>query len=354
MNKQIQNKQSIIFKRLTGSFIGCAIGDSLGLPIEFVDKPKDLIITELLGNSDRNIDAGDWSDDTSMTLCLGTSILENDWDLNDQLSRYKDWLHEGYMCCKQYSFGSGGTTRKAIEDYINTGSIINNKEFERCGNGSLMRISPIVWGYFHQGYETVVDLAGKSSITTHAHPICIGVCRLAGSLLYNIINGVKLDRLYNTLKSVDLEDLYQFDTSGLTKQHLTDVINCDYSTYDPYSLSNVKLTAFAPETLKCALYALFNSKTFEQGMIKAVNIPGDSDTIGAIYGYLAGAYYNIDNIPERWGTKLNSFELIVDFCERFIHYVFHYNNLILPEEQQTIKDQNIQINEPYWRLHYDC
>lgn len=317
-----RDELSIIKDQIRNSFWGGVIGDALGTPIEFVD--FEFVenfgpITTYLNNRKREIVGGMYSDDTCMTLALMDSLSnKKKINLRDQMTRYCNWLNNGEYTCAGYSYGSGRVTREAVQYFVENGKFRDNSGIDlECGNGSLMRTAPIVWWTaYNIDKNKCLELCDLCSTPTHNHILCRYVCKMFGSMLYDILNGVKnkrqlIDNMFNdVLCNFQLrmsKDYYNYS-------ELLKIVDTDYvKKYDPYLLYklNRKFTGYAPVTLMCALWAFLTTNTFEDGMIRAINIPGDCDTIGSVYGQLAGAYYlkynNKTNKPIHQVNQMNWF-----------------------------------------------
>src|SRR6185312_6708221 len=153
---------------MTGMLVGLAVGDALGTTNEFSHNPKP--ISDMVGGGPFYLRAGQWTDDTSMALCLAHSLLDvGQFCYQDQLTKYVAWWKKGYNSVTGRCFDIGNTTVKALQNFIATGDLISPlNDSQNGGNGSLMRLAPIVIAYFKSGVLNTCDLAGESSRTTHS------------------------------------------------------------------------------------------------------------------------------------------------------------------------------------------
>ncbi|CAF5216498.1 unnamed protein product, partial [Rotaria magnacalcarata] len=113
-------KTNQYISRIQGSLIGLAVGDALGAPVEFrprsymVDNP----VSDMTSGGTWGLNAGQWTDDTSMALCLAASLISKGGsDAYDQLVRYKRWFRKGYMSSTGICFDIGASTRQAIIEF---------------------------------------------------------------------------------------------------------------------------------------------------------------------------------------------------------------------------------------------
>jgi len=300
--------------RYLGALVGLACGDALGTTLEFtspnlIDKP----LTEIVGGGPFYLDAGEWTDDTSMALCLGTSLIEKqDFDGVDQLERYCRWRSEGYMSSNGECFDIGYTTSTALnyfEKYNDpeSGMVCNSKE-EDSGNGSLMRLAPIPMA-FALDPLLGIKMAGKSSVTTHGSVKCIDACKMYAGLIVAALHGES--------KEVILSELYR--SHGLTNWNegeldhkIEKISKGSYKLKQPPA---IKGTGYVVESLEAALWAFYHSKNFKHGCLLAANLGDDADTTAAICGQLAGAYYGYKDIPTHWIDILAEWRIIEDIAK---------------------------------------
>lgn len=288
---------SEIENRMKGCFYGCAVGDALGCPLEFKARDSMPPVTEMIPTSNHGgLPAGSWTDDTSMMLCLAASMAARGGVVNahSELTHYVEWLRKGYLGVNGKCIDIGMTTKHALLKFIGTGTPIDEpaEEFEQ-GNGSLMRIAPVpifTWNNpdmaFHFGYT--------SSLTTHNHPNCSVICGVVSFILASIFKGDA------TTKPRILELLKQWMYySG--DERLRDILGGGFTEKTRDQISS---SGYIMDTLEAALWAFFRTDDFESGAVLAVNLGRDADTVGAVYGTIAGAFYGFDAIPPRWVAAL--------------------------------------------------
>lgn len=275
--------------RKKGAFYGCAVGDALGTSLEFMDRDVYPTVTEMLPARHHKFPAGYWTDDTSMMLCLSASYVatEGKHDGYNQLAHYYEWFSNGYLSVCDVCFDIGRTVLKALSHYKKTGSSIANTihEFDQ-GNGSLMRIAPVP--ILHANNPDGAYIEGcHSSLPTHAHDTCVQACGLFAYLCAYAIRGASKHELLERLRS----------KHHSVPKSLQSITNTEFLTK---TRNMILSTGYVVNTLEASLWAFFSTTTFEEGAILAVNLAGDADTVGAVYGTLAGAYYGYSNIPTRW------------------------------------------------------
>jgi len=157
-----------ILNRFQGCLLGLATGDALGTTVEFERPGHFITVTDIVGEGPFHLKAGEWTDDTSMALCLATSLKHlNGFDAADQMRRYVNWYRHGYMSVKGYCFDIGFTTKDALQRFEQTGQPYSGStDPYAAGNGSLMRLAPVPM-FFHEDFDDAVKYAKNSSMTTH-------------------------------------------------------------------------------------------------------------------------------------------------------------------------------------------
>ena len=163
--------------RYRGALLGLAVGDALGAPVEFMRPGTFDPVTEMMGGGPHGLMPGEWTDDTSMALCLAESLIEcQGFDPVDQLRRYVRWWQNGHLSSTGLCFDIGITTRTALENFQTTGEPAGLTSPDSAGNGSIMRLAPVPM-FFAQNMHDAVEYAARSSVTTHAAEEAVSACR---------------------------------------------------------------------------------------------------------------------------------------------------------------------------------
>lgn len=170
--------------RFRGCLLGLACGDAVGTTVEFKRRGAFTPLTDMVGGGPFGLKPGQWTDDTSMALCLANSLTElGRFDAHDQMTRYLRWWQDGYCSATGSCFDIGGTTSSALSAFERTGDPFSGPTHDRSlGNGSIMRLAPVAL-FFYPDHAQAVTMAGESSRTTHGHPQCIDACRLLAAVL---------------------------------------------------------------------------------------------------------------------------------------------------------------------------
>jgi ADP-ribosyl-[dinitrogen reductase] hydrolase len=285
-------------ERYRGALIGLATGDALGATLEFKPPGTFEPISDMVGGGPFKLDPGQWTDDTSMALCLAESLIEcNGFDPIDQLSRYLRWKRDGHHSSIGRCFDIGDTVLAALarfERYSEPWS--GSTEEHSAGNGSLMRLAPVPL-FFAADAETAIARAADSSRTTHGAWDAIDACRYFAGLIVGAIDGRTKDELLAP-SFTPIDGLW--DREPLAPK-IRDIADGSFATRNP---PEIRGTGYVVASLEAALWAFAKSTSFEDGALLAVNLGDDADTTGAVYGQIAGAYYGVDAIPNGWSDKL--------------------------------------------------
>jgi ADP-ribosylglycohydrolase len=288
--------------RYRGSLLGLAVGDALGTTLEFQAPNSFAPISDIVGGGPFDLLPGQWTDDTSMALCLAVSVTEcKGFDALDQMERYRRWYREGYMSCTGRCFDIGLTVQAALRKFEATGQpYCGSVDPMTAGNGSLMRLAPVPLA-FAGSPAIAVEKSGQSSATTHGAEEAIDACRYFAALLVKVVEG----RDRGDVLSTGPEDSY-FGEKPLSRR-IADVASGSFMRKQPPAIRG---TGYVVDALEAALWAFYHSTSFRDGALLAVNLGNDADTTGAIYGQIGGAFYGVEGIPPGWRAVVYWRELI--------------------------------------------
>ena len=298
--------------------LGTAIGDALGLPIQFLD--REVIaknsVTTMVGYGQFDVPAGTWSDDSSLSLCLAESLC-NGYDLNDISNNFIKWMFEGYWTPFNKAFDIGNTTYFAIVNLRNGISPhLAGMDRERDnGNGSLMRILPLVPYILNMKEEDRFRIIGEVSSLTHRHPrsilACIALCEFA----IQYINLQSVEEAYQAMQQTILQLLKKemFIEEDIPFKRL---VSLSYEEFKAIELKDIRSTGYVIDTLEASLWCIFNTTSYKDAVLKAVNLGDDTDTVGAITGGLAGIIYGYDTIPSEWLEVLAKKDDIIELANK--------------------------------------
>jgi ADP-ribosylglycohydrolase len=290
--------------RYRGCLLGLAAGDALGTTLEFEQPGAFEPLTDMVGGGPFDLQPGEWTDDTSMALCLAESLVaRNGFDPVHQLETYCRWWRDGHLSVKGRCFDIGNATRAALDRFRQKPRpFCGDTSPNSAGNGSLMRLAPAPLAFAHDPPKAVF-IAGESSRTTHAAPECVDACRYFAGLLLAAVAGLSKREILNN----DYEPPVACFIENPLAEKVAAIARGSFAVKDP---PQIRGSGYVIHTLEAALWAFHGTDDFRAGALKVVNLGEDADTTGAVYGQIAGAYYGIDGIPAEWRAKLAMRELI--------------------------------------------
>lgn len=282
--------------------MGLVVGDALGVPFEF--KQRDTFkCTDMVGYGTYNQPAGTWSDDSSMTLATLESIVKNQGriDLQDIMQNFFNWFYHGHFTPHGNVFDIGNTTRNAINRYRSGAAAENcgGRNVTDNGNGSLMRILPIALMK-----APTFDEIRKVSGLTHAHPISMKACEIYVDTAVGLIIDVDCDKE----ETVNISASFVNDKNF---ERIKDLKNL--------SRDDIRSTGYVVDTLEAAMWCFIHTNSYKECVLEAVNLGGDTDTIAAVAGGLAGIYYGVggeNGIPEEWIDQIVKKDWIKELCDK--------------------------------------
>lgn len=293
-------------KKWQGCLMGLAVGDAVGASVEFKERGTFKTVTDMNGGGPFKLPKGYYTDDTIMTLCLADSLLYSDgFDPKDQMNRYVNWMDFGHRSPTGTCFDIGSTTYNALDDYKFRGNpYAGNTSNYSSGNGAIMRMAPIPM--FFKTTEEVLYFANRMSATTHGSPFCLESAEIFAHAIKMALNGYS--------KEYILEDVYErIEKSQSILGVATNVLK---SGFHLKSIDEIKGSGFVLESLEASLWCFFNTANYKDAVLKATNLGDDTDTTAAITGQLAGAFYGIDDIPDKWVKQIYNYQEILDISDR--------------------------------------
>ncbi|CAF2046566.1 unnamed protein product [Rotaria magnacalcarata] len=381
LSYQIDEK---ILNQIAGSMIGMALGDALGARVEF--QPHRLLVenpvTDLQGGGTWGLSKGQFTDDTSMALCLANSLVtQKKFNPYDQLVRYKWWYKEGYMSSTGQCFDIGMSTSESLNafeirqiafakehnipqkemDYLSDESLIKTFDVycsreHVAGNGALMRLAPVPI-FFYKYPEYAVEYSGISGQITHGDIKAYDACRYYGALIVAALTGYTKDKILD--KDFYSKHLQWFRGTPLCNE-IKRIAEGSYQKKGGYA-EGIRGKGYIVDALEAALWAFWSDhNSFEQGALAAVNLGDDTDTTAAIYGQLAGAYYGYKALPRNWRKHVYAKKFMINLS-KWIAYEGQMwkpsepiiaNTSSLPSKSHAHEENaNIVINGPNLNLN---
>ena len=293
--------------RFRGCLLGLACGDAVGVTAEFQPRGTFPPVRDMIGGGVFRLQPGQWTDDTSMALCLASSLIETGrFDPRDQMERYWRWYRDGYLSSTGHCFDIGNATRAALSRFDRSGEPYSGSTSpDSAGNGCIMRLAPVPL-FAYPDWRLTVELSGDSSRTTHAAAECIQASQLFGAMLYRALAGQDKDAiLFGPHAPPEL-------TLTLSPK-LAAVARGDYRAKPE---NEIRGSGYVVESLEAALWCFLRADNFRDAILMAVNLGDDADTTAAVCGQLAGAHYGESGIPASWRQRLAMHDLIAGLADR--------------------------------------
>ena len=309
--------------------IGHAVADALGVPVEFMTREelKAHPVTEMIGYGTYPLPKGCWSDDTSMSLCALDAIRNGKVNFDQIMLNFAKWYCQDEYTPTGEMFDVGNTCSIAIERYLKEGL-----SWRECGlsgemdngNGSLMRIHPFALYAFtlNTHTKTKIEIIELASALTHAHPRSKMACGIYAHILWELLMwGEVVDIKTCVYMGLKMARRYYERTSSASElTHFSKLYNqiANYDKDNPYAITEKDIISdgYVVHTLEAAIWCLLSTDNYKDCVLKAVNLGDDADTVAAIAGSLAGAFYGYDAIPQGWLDVLIKREYIEELCEK--------------------------------------
>lgn len=302
--------------RLYGGIFGFIIGDLIGVPVEFSSRQERDAdpIKELRAYGTYHQPFGSWSDDTSLTLCLIDAMLKDDI-IGELKKNMIDCYKKGIFTPRGQLFDIGISTSNAINNMIRginpieCGGIEENDN----GNGSLMRVLPLAFVRDNYSNQEYVRLIEDVSSVTHGHDRSKLACVIYVLFASNLYRGLEKDEALDSVIRMFIDEYGERYKDEI--KHYRFILDKSIISADR---TQIKSTGYVVDTLEAVIWAFFNSKTYKETVLRAVNLGGDTDTIAAIAGGIAGIYYGFNGVPEKWIQNISGKEQIASLCDDFI------------------------------------
>ncbi len=300
--------------------IGLAVGDAMGVPTEFASR-EDLLEKPVLKMMPRirdGIPKGAWSDDTSLTIATMDAISKSGINYTAIADNFVRWFTANQFCSINESFGIGQTTLKALVRYtqhLEEPYECGLSSFKDNGNGSLMRILPIAYYCLVQRYndKKILEIVKRTSSITHAHEVAVCGCYIYVRYAMNLLRG---NNKFSALAQVRNLDYSMFTIPTLEVYER--VLNEDFLTL---TIDDIRSTGYVVDTLEAALWCFLQSNSYKECILATTNIGGDTDSIGAVAGGLAGIFYGYSNIPKEYLEDLRKRDYLEKMCEDYEFYL---------------------------------
>ncbi len=304
-----------IKEKIKAVMLGHAVGDALGVPVEFCKREEldEDPVTEMTSFGTYPVPVGCWSDDTSMSVAALDSLASGKLDFDDIMVKFGAWYYDDEYTPTGETFDVGSTCRSAIDNYFTYHKAVGECGLtcERSnGNGSLMRIHPfslVAWynREMREKWESVIE---KASALTHAHERSKLACKIYTLVLFQLLDAPDKETVRLALKTAGC----RYEASS-ERERYKRIFAPDFA---ELPREEIKSSGYVVDTLEAALWCVLTTDNYRDCVLKAVNLGDDTDTVAAVAGGLAGALYGYGSIPKEWLRALKRKDYIEEMCER--------------------------------------
>jgi ADP-ribosyl-[dinitrogen reductase] hydrolase len=303
--------------KIKGLLFGIAIGDAMGVPVEFMSrthlqaKPVTGFEATYFNNENRGI----WSDDSSLSFCLVESMIE-DFSTENVAAKLKDWYLKNLWSAANSPLEIGLATRNAIDRLDKGVSPYESGEKGEYsnGNGALMRVAPLaLWlleASIQDRYETTKSIAA----ITHAHIRTAVACFFLVEFLQNLTT--KTDK-YQAFENTQNTVRDYVNSTSCNNDEKALFLRLFYDDIGQLDENEIYSSAYVIHTLEAAVWSFLTTSSYEEAILKAINLGHDTDTTGSVTGALAGIYYGFDQIPSHWALQIVKHKEIENLAIRF-------------------------------------
>ena len=302
---------------IKSALFGVAIGDSLGVPVEFSPREKLLQdpITDMTGYGTYNLPPGTWSDDSSLTFCLAESLCSG-YDTDHMGELFVKWYYQDYWTSTGHVFDIGIVTRNALYKIKNgtKAELAGGREENDNGNGSLMRILPLVFAIKDLPIEERFERTKQVSSITHGHIRAVMACFYYLEFARQLIEGKSKFDIYEDLQTT-LPSF--FNNTGIESAEIAHFDRLFKANIATLSELEIRSGGYVIEAIEASIWCLLTTENYKEAVLKAVNLGHDTDTTAAVTGGIAGLLYGFDEIPKDWVKKIAKRDEIEELAERF-------------------------------------
>lgn len=310
--------------KIHATLFGLAIGDALGVPVEFKDRSylSRFPVSDMLAYGSHHQPAGTWSDDSSLTFCLAESLATNGYDLKDIAQKFISWRNNAYWSARGQVFDIGMQTNRSIDLLY---KIIQNSDYGSLkllkyeadeytnGNGSLMRILPLIFYIKGKPMHEQFQVIWEVSALTHGHIRAALSCLVYLKFMEYVLSGKTIQNAYNLMQ----EDIKQFfKTENIAEREVTLFSRIIENDISEYTMDTINSSGYVVHTLEASFWCLLSTNSYLECVFKAINLGDDTDTTATVVGGIAGYYYGLDEVPEKWINSIARKDDISILCDK--------------------------------------
>jgi ADP-ribosyl-[dinitrogen reductase] hydrolase len=302
---------------MKAAILGFVTADALGVPVEFTNRAERMKdpVNEMRGYGTFHQPPGTWSDDSSLTLCLLESLVDG-YRIDDVANKFVQWLDDGLWTAHGDVFDVGGTTRASIRRFargIPATECGGATEWDN-GNGALMRILPLLFYTTRSSDEDRTRIINEVASITHRHARSLMACHIYIDFARHILAGHSAQGSYRLI----MQNAEHYRQADAEANHFERVLSGQLLELD---VSQIRSSVYVVDTLEAAIWCILHTNNYRDAVLSAVNLGGDTDTIAAVTGGVAGLYYGLDQIPADWLNIVARRSDIESLCERLTAHI---------------------------------
>lgn len=299
--------------KIIGAFLGFIVADAMGVPAEFTTRQArdEDPIFEMRGYEVYDQPPGTWSDDSSLLLCSIQTISEG-YSIQKLAHYFIEWYRTGYMSAHGEIFDIGLATRIALSNIMMKVPLLlcgGDDEYSN-GNGALMRILPFAFVLRDKDFSYKLALITEVCSLTHRHPRSILACLIYVEFVINLISLDKYAAYEKTMNFISITNVFKKDFKFYHRLFSGEILVAERD--------EIKSTGYVVYSLESAIWSFMSTNNYDQAIVRAINLGGDTDTIGAITGGLAGVYYGFSAIPKDWLSYIVGQDKIYTVCKNYL------------------------------------
>jgi len=319
---------NISLDRIKGFFIGLAVGDALGIPVEFYSRKKlsENPVTNMRSGGTYKMPAGTWSVDGSLTFCVAESLSQG-FHLQDIADKFVQFLYQDYWTARGEVFDVGVVVAQSIERIKKGTSLAKaggNKEMDN-GNGALNYTLPL--GLYHHSLPVshrFTEIAQLSSLTNRHLRSILGAFIFSEMGLWLMRGGhITPQKAYDAMTQTINELIEEEENLAREARHYHRILHSNIADLPE---GTIQSTAYVVHSLEACFWCLLKGNNFSDTVLKAVNLGEDTDTVGAMSGALAGLYYGYENIPQEWVASIARKDDILELSSQFYQKVVNVSH----------------------------
>jgi ADP-ribosyl-[dinitrogen reductase] hydrolase len=296
--------------------LGLSVGDALGVPVEFRSREyiKNEPVEDMIGYGTYYLPPGTWSDDSSLSFCLAEAIADG-YTAEKTAGYFVRWLYDNFWTARDHVFDVGIATRNAINliDNGTSPTLAGGNDEYSNGNGSLMRIAPLVFYLADRSIEERFAIVKEVSSLTHRHIRSVIACFYYIEFMRQICSEIDKHSAYKNLQ----RDLPAFlACKNISENEITMFNRLLKESIDELPEEKIQSGGYVVHTLEAAIWCLLTTDSYSAAVLKSVNLGDDADSTGTVTGALAGLLYGKEAIPSSWLTTLARTEDISDLAKR--------------------------------------